>query len=1072
MPLYLKTSTIANSWRKADVYLKTSTIANSWRKVIAAYIKTADGWRAIFTGTGSISSTVTIDQSTNGTTFLTTLTGTNNYWSDTPSSLSYKFEWSSNGGSVWSDISTGVATNPSSGLTNTYTYSIPTSEVDANVNNLYKFSVSATYDSATITSTSSNTSIQGPTNISDLAITATGSTSISLSWTASTGATSYLVYYSTTPPSYTLGQTVVGSTSSTITGLVPGTLYYFKVMPITGTSNTYKGYSGNYSNIVNTSTIGYPSNTVAPLISPISGTAGTTTYSVTNGTWTGTGLTYTYQWKSYDSPSYVNAPGISTSSTYTPPITFFGGYFSPIKCVVTATNSSSLSTSVDSSNTATVAAQQYTVTWNGNGGSTPTASTGAYGTSITAPTPTRDGYTFSYWRNPLSGGDPIVLSAGSSYTIVGNITFYAIWTANTYYISYRGNTNTSGSVPSDTPYTVGGSAATVAAQGTLAKTNYTFSGWNTAANGSGTAYTAGISTYSTAADLILYAQWTINQYTVTYDEQGGTAVTDVTINAGTSTILPTTTRAGYTFNGWYDTASGSYTYGGPTNGAAGASFTPPSTITMYARWVGITYTISYNGNGSTSGSTASGSYTTGGSAYTIAANGFARTNYTFTGWNTLSGGGGTAYTAGVSTYSTSADLTLYAQWSAIQYTVTWSPNGGSVSPTSSSGPSGTVVTAPTPTYTGNTFLYWRDGTTVFNYVNQINPGGTWTIVGNTTFYAWWTPIQYTVTYNANGGSVSPASATVNYGSSVTLPTPTRSGYTFNGWYTASSGGTLVGSAGASYTPSSTITIYAQWTLTPVIPTVTIAANSSVTSTTGQINWTSTNQYGFSVTGTFAASASPSSTTGVYNAGLSPSTTYTGVITVTSSTGHTATANYSLTTSAQPTYTVTYNGNGGTTPSAQVVNQGSSVTLPSSTRTGYTFIGWYDTPSGGYTYGGPTNGAAGASFTPPSSLTMYARWTNNSSAGSVTLTTTDTSGAGGRFNFSNTTATGVTGTLTYYWTLGTAANHTLYNALTANTTGSQTTTRTTAIVFDVYSSFTGQDGGTYTSATATVSVTFL
>ena len=143
MPLYLKTSTIANSWRKADVYLKTSTIANSWRKVIAAYIKTADGWRAIFTGTGSISSTVTISQSTNGTTFLTTLTGTNKYWSDTPSSLSYKFEWSSNGGSVWSDISTGVATNPSSGLTNTYTYSIPTSEVDANVNNLYKFSVSA-----------------------------------------------------------------------------------------------------------------------------------------------------------------------------------------------------------------------------------------------------------------------------------------------------------------------------------------------------------------------------------------------------------------------------------------------------------------------------------------------------------------------------------------------------------------------------------------------------------------------------------------------------------------------------------------------------------------------------------------------------------------------------------------------------------------------------------------------------------------------------------------------------------------------------------------------------------------
>jgi uncharacterized repeat protein (TIGR02543 family) len=909
----VRVKTGVSSWANVSK-IRVKTGVSSWANVIVGRIKdSATTWKNFFTGAGSISSAVTIDQSTNGTTFLTTLTGTNKYWSDTPSSLSYKFEWSSNDGSVWSDISTGVATNPSSGLTNTYTYSIPTSEVSANINNLYKFSVSATYDSQTVTSTSSNTSIQGPTDISDLAITATGSTSVSLSWTASTGATSYLVYYSTTPPSYTLGQTVVGSTSSTIAGLVPGTLYYFKVMPITGTSNTYKGYSGNYSNIVNTTTIGYPSNTVAPLISPTSGTAGTTTYSVTNGTWTGTGLTYTYQWKSYDSPSYVNAPGISTSSTYTPPITFFGGYFSPIKCVVTATNSSSLSTSVDSSNTATVSAQQYTVTWNGNGGSTPTPSTGAYGTSTTAPTPTRDGYTFSYWRNPLSGGDPIVLSASSSYTIVGNITFYAIWTANTYYISYRGNTNTSGSVPSDTPYTFGGSAATVAGQGTLAKTNSTFSGWNTAANGTGTSYTAGVSTYSTAADLILYAQWT-----------------------------------------------------------------------------------------------------------------------------------------------------------AIQYTVTWSAQGGSVSPSSSSGSVGTIITAPTPTYTGNTFLYWRDGTTVFNYANQVSAGGSWTIVGNTTFYAWWTPIQYTVTYNANGGSVSPASATVNYGSSVTLPTPTRSGYTFNGWYTASSGGTLVGSAGASYTPSSTITIYAQWTLTPVIPTVTIAANSGITSTAGTINWTSTNQSSFSVSGTFSATGTTG--TSVSKTGLSPSTTYTGVITVTSSTGHTATANYSLTTSAAPTYTVTWSANGGTGGGSTTQNQGSAHTAPSpGTRTGWTFSGYYNTPSLDFLYG-PI--ASGGSFNPPSNITMYARWTNNSSAGSVTLTTTDTSGAGGRFNFSNTTATGVTGTLTYYWTLGTAANHTQYNALTANTTGSQTTTRTTAIVFDVYSSFTGQDGGTYTSATATVSVTFL
>ena len=87
-----------------------------------------------------------------------------------------------------------------------------------------------------------------------------------------------------------------------------------------------------------------------------------------------------------------------------------------------------------------------------------------------------------------------------------------------------------------------------------------------------------------------------------------------------------------------------------------------------------------------------------------------------------------------------------------------------------------------------------------------------------------TPTTYTVTWNANGGTVSPTSSNVTAGSSVTAPTPTRSGYTFNGWYTASSGGSLVVNAGGSYTPSSSITLFAQWTLSgggggiPAVPT--------------------------------------------------------------------------------------------------------------------------------------------------------------------------------------------------------------------------------------------------------------
>ena len=73
-------------------------------------------------------------------------------------------------------------------------------------------------------------------------------------------------------------------------------------------------------------------------------------------------------------------------------------------------------------------------------------------------------------------------------------------------------------------------------------------------------------------------------------------------------------------------------------------------------------------------------------------------------------------------------------------------------------------------------------------------------------------IQYTVSWNANGGSVSPSSNTVNSGSSVSAPSPTRSGYTFNGWYNSPSGGSFIVGAGSAYTPSASITLYAQWTI--------------------------------------------------------------------------------------------------------------------------------------------------------------------------------------------------------------------------------------------------------------------
>lgn len=87
------------------------------------------------------------------------------------------------------------------------------------------------------------------------------------------------------------------------------------------------------------------------------------------------------------------------------------------------------------------------------------------------------------------------------------------------------------------------------------------------------------------------------------------------------------------------------------------------------------------------------------------------------------------------------------------------------------------------------------------------------IVSSNTVISTPATTYYTVTWNANGGSVSPTSFTQSSGNlSTTAPTPTRSGYTFNGWYNASSGGSLIVNAGSSYTPTSNITLYAQWTI--------------------------------------------------------------------------------------------------------------------------------------------------------------------------------------------------------------------------------------------------------------------
>lgn len=177
-----------------------------------------------------------------------------------------------------------------------------------------------------------------------------------------------------------------------------------------------------------------------------------------------------------------------------------------------------------------------------------------------------------------------------------------------------------------------------------------------------------------------------------------------------------------------------------------------------------------------------------------------RPGYKFLGWNTKRDGTGTSYTDGqaISNLTSTAGGTvfLYAQWA--QYTITYAPNGGSSTPAAQTG-YGDVTLAAAISRNGYDFSGWKIGSTTYA------AGATYALVANVTATAQWS--AYTVSYDTHGGS-----ACASGSGTVTLPTTTRTGYTFNGWYTAASGGTKVGNAGASYAPTANTTLHAQWSV--------------------------------------------------------------------------------------------------------------------------------------------------------------------------------------------------------------------------------------------------------------------
>lgn len=426
---------------------------------------------------------------------------------------------------------------------------------------------------------------------------------------------------------------------------------------------------------------------------------------------------------------------------------------------------------------------QYTITFNGNGGigHSPATALVNHGDTTSLPSnPTRTGYTFTGWNTQAGGGGSVF---DGTTVVTSNATVYAQWTINNYTLTYYGNGHDGGD-PHPAENHNYGTSVTIKNQNTLTKTGYTFNGWNTASNGSGTGYQTD-DEISIAGDMNLYAQWTENaKCTVTFNGNGGSGQTpgSKTIDcglslAGATESMPTNPgKTGYTFTSWNTASNGS-----------GSTFnintTINSNITAYAIWTGNSYTINFDAQGGTANPTSkSVTYNSQVGALPTPT----KAGYNFDEWNTLANGTGTAYDSST-VYLTSDDLTLYAQWTGNSYTINFDAQGGTVAPGSKAATYNSEVGAlPTPTKSGYTFTEWNtasdgNGTT---YTSATN----YSTIGDLNLYAIWTANTYLLAFNARGGSASDTQS-VTYNSTIgTLPTPTKNYYTFAGWYTDINGG--------------------------------------------------------------------------------------------------------------------------------------------------------------------------------------------------------------------------------------------------------------------------------------------
>ena len=471
-------------------------------------------------------------------------------------------------------------------------------------------------------------------------------------------------------------------------------------------------------------------------------------------------------------------------------------------------------------------ANAFTVIFDANGGAGEMANQDfVYGThqDLTENAFTKANNVFVEWNTKRDGSGTSYENGQDGSTITatnnGNVTLYAQWALEKYTLKFNAN----GGVGSmaDQVYTYGEEQRI--SENTFTKADYTFTGWNTAEDGSGTAY-ADKELVTITASKTLYAQWAVNTYRVNYHPNDGTgSMSSQVIEIGKATALTQNSyvKEGYTFDKWNTELDGTGTSYNDKEEVLNLVTTNGGQVVLYAQWKVNTYKVAFDANGG-EGEMEDETYTYG-EFQELSANTFTKLRYRFVSWNTAEDGSGAEYQDMQNVRNLTAEnngtVTLYAQWADNTYRVVFNKNTGTGTMTDQTLIYGTSekLLANTFTKEGHTFVNWNtkadgSGTAYADEQEVTEVLGTDENVAN--LYAQWSLNTYTVSFKVNGGIGEMENLVITHGEAqnLTANTYTRAGYTFSGWNTKPDG------TGTDYEDEQEVSVlngytelYAQWT---------------------------------------------------------------------------------------------------------------------------------------------------------------------------------------------------------------------------------------------------------------------